>query len=111
MLVGFTCLLTKRTFNIAVVVPVQGNLKLDGDGGSFPSSGFSLQGFHFTPFDSSAPTTRRVYMFKPASIRSLWSAVQSLMKLLERSDPTNLQWDWLSHYRQRINDVSKSVCS
>jgi hypothetical protein len=31
------------------------------------------------------------------------------MKLLERSDPTNLQWDWLTHYRSRIRDANRSV--
>eukprot|EP00047_Mylnosiga_fluctuans_P014711 m.40631 g.40631 ORF g.40631 m.40631 type:complete len:922 (+) comp5624_c0_seq1:186-2951(+) len=83
-------------FVIAVVVPIQGTLRLDGDGG-----------FHFVPFEATPATTRRVYTFKPASVRSLWSAVQSLMKLLESADPTYLLWHWLLHYRQQIPDATR----
>ena len=65
-------------------------------------------GFHLTPLDA-VGTPRRVYMFKPASVRSLWSAVQYLLKILECSDGTFVPWMWLEYYRHLAPDPAKSV--
>lgn len=54
-------------FQLSVVAPVlrSGKLTMDGDGG-----------FHYAP----AVRGRRVFQMKPSSVRSLWTAVQSLLK-------------------------------
>ena len=65
-------------------------------------------GFHFQALEPTSP--RRMYAFKPASVRSLWSAVQSLMKILERTDPVYAPWPWLDQYRGLITtDSAKTV--
>jgi protein phosphatase slingshot len=64
-------------------------------------------GFHFSPLESSTP--RRVFTFKPASVRSLWSAVQLLLKILESTAPAPGDWPWLEIYRQMIPNISRSV--
>eukprot|EP00048_Salpingoeca_helianthica_P008547 m.123848 g.123848 ORF g.123848 m.123848 type:complete len:973 (-) comp14632_c4_seq7:24-2942(-) len=82
-----------RSYQLTLAVPVQGLLKLDGDGG-----------FNLTPLES-----RRLFQFKPASVRSLWSAVQVLMKLLETAQTMPAgPWLWLDAYRALIADPAKS---
>jgi hypothetical protein len=62
-------------------------------------------GFNLTPLES-----RRLFQFKPASVRSLWSAVQVLMKLLETAQTLPAgPWQWLDAYRALIADPAKAV--
>ena len=60
----------KRRLVVAICIPVRRNaiMKLDGDGGIF----FMMH-----------PRREKSFSFKPASVQSLWSALQSLSQVLE----------------------------
>ena len=69
-------------------------VNLDGDGG-----------FIFSPGKG-----RRVLPLRPASVRSLWTAVQSIFKIKEGADSQETaDWSWLDHYRKQIEDPNYEV--
>jgi hypothetical protein len=67
---------------------------LDGDGGFNFSPGFG----------------KRLLPFKPASVRSLWSAVQSIFKIKEGADGREAaDWTWLDHYSNQVVNPDEEV--
>eukprot|EP00730_Choanoeca_flexa_P017445 TRINITY_DN8409_c0_g1_i2.p1 TRINITY_DN8409_c0_g1~~TRINITY_DN8409_c0_g1_i2.p1 ORF type:complete len:953 (+),score=184.87 TRINITY_DN8409_c0_g1_i2:66-2861(+) len=82
---------TAKAYKIDIVLRVDHDIavNLDGDGGFLFSPGFG----------------KRLVPFKPASVRSLWSAVQCIYKIKEGADSReSADWTWLDHYRNQIDN-------
>lgn len=67
-------------------------------------------GLQFTP---TAPpgSKQRTYVFKPASVRSLWSAFHTLLKTLESNDSIrpDESWPWLKRYQDLVQRQEEKV--
>ncbi|KAK3084357.1 hypothetical protein FSP39_012149 [Pinctada imbricata] len=95
IILGIDC---EDTATIGLVFPIWAdtNIKLEGDGG-------------FT-----VDCCRKSYVFKPVSIQAMWSALQSLNKVVKiahdnRYIPSGLTHTWVGYYQSRINSTRPQI--
>jgi hypothetical protein len=59
----------------------------------------------------SPAVARRVYQFRPASVRSLWTGVQAVLKRLESAEAAAKEpWAWVRAYESLVPDHDAGVC-